>query len=308
MSEYAGGYPKGLCTALLKGAESWLTAKSNEAFTEDYEIDDNVPDFITGEDFVEEEKSQQEAQLDDTLRFDGQEPQGPEDDERHPVSSETRKAVEFAHRQLGHPTRAALVRMLKLGGASQDALRYASRFHCSVCAARKPPSHPKPSTATTRPFGFNVHLHIDLKYLYDSRKKKYVCLSILDLGTVKHDAVMLKNRRSDYIAGKFLRHWVALYGCPSLITHDQGGEFEQSFHAMMEDLAIPSRVTGSHAAWQLGAGERHGATLGVMFQAIVDEHGITGYEDMKRALACAVMAKNARSRKMATLQTREFLE
>ena len=47
-------------------------------------IDDNVPDFITGEDFVEEEKSQQEAQLDDTLRFDGQEPQGPEDDERQP--------------------------------------------------------------------------------------------------------------------------------------------------------------------------------------------------------------------------------
>ena len=93
--------------------------------------------------------------------------------------------------------------------------------------------------------------------------------------------------------GQCLRHWSALYGCPSLITHDQGGEFEQSFHALMEDLAIPSRVTGSHAAWQLGAGERHGATLGVMFQAIVDEHGITGYEEMKKALACAVMAKNA---------------
>ena len=83
------------------------------------------------------------------------------------------------------------------------------------------------------------------------------------------------------------------FGPGHLITHDQGGEFEQSFHALLEDLAIPSRVTGSHAAWQLGAGERHGATLGVMFQAIVDEHGIAGNDDMKRALACAVMAKNA---------------
>ena len=114
-----------------------------------------------------------------------------------------RKAVEFAHRQQGHPTRASLTRMLKLGGASQDALRYASKFHCSVCAARQAPRHPKPSTVSTRPFGFNVHLHLDLKYLYDSRKKKYVCLSILDLGTIKHDAIMLKNRRSDYVAEKF---------------------------------------------------------------------------------------------------------
>ena len=30
-----------------------------------------------------------------------------------------------------------------------------------------------------------------------------------------------------------------------------------------------------------------------MFQAIVDEHGITGYTQMKKALSCAVMAKNA---------------
>ena len=293
LAEFAGGYPKELCTALLKGAEAWLTHKTNEAFTEDYEIEDTVPDWMAGEDYIEEQKSRQEAQLDDTLRFHGTEHQGPEDDERHPVSAETRKAVEFAHRQLGHPTRASLTRMLKLGGASQDALRYASKFHCSVCAARQAPRHPKPSTVSTRPFGFNVHLHLDLKYLYDSRKKKYVCLSILDLGTIKHDAIMLKNRRSDYVAEKFLRHWIALYGCPAQVTHDQGGEFEQSFHALLEDLAIPSKVTGAHAAWQLSAGERHGATLGVMFQAIVDEHGITGYTQMKKALSCAVMAKNA---------------
>ena len=173
LAEFGGGYCKELCTALLKGAEAWLTHKTNEAFTEDYEIEDTVPDWMAGEDYIEEQKSRQEAQLDDTLRFDGAEHQGPEDDERHPVSAETRKAVEFAHRQLGHPTRASLTRMLKLGGASQDALRYASEFHCSVCAARQAPRHPKPSTVPTRPFGFNVHLHLDLKYLYDSRKKKY---------------------------------------------------------------------------------------------------------------------------------------
>ena len=52
-------------------------------------------------------------------------------------------------------------------------------------------------------------------------------------------------------------------------------------------------MTGAHYAAGLSAGERHGATLGVMFQAIVDERGITGYTHMKKALSCAVMAKNA---------------
>ncbi|CAK9106516.1 Retrovirus-related Pol polyprotein from transposon RE1 (Retro element 1) (AtRE1) [Includes: Protease RE1 [Durusdinium trenchii] len=93
LAEFAGGYPRELCTALLKGAEAWLTHKTNEAFTEDYEIEDTVPDWMAGEDYIEEQKSRQEAQLDDTLRFHGTEHQGPEDDERHPVSAETRKAA-----------------------------------------------------------------------------------------------------------------------------------------------------------------------------------------------------------------------
>ena len=217
----------------------------------------------------------------------------PEEDQRHPVSREFQKAVEFAHRQLGHPSRSTLVRMMKLSGATSDAIRYAKKWKCSVCMARQMPKHPQAATATTRPYGFNKTLHIDVKYLWDARGKRYAALSILDLGTCKHDAHMIKTRRSDYVASKFLRKSIQPYGSPELIVHDQGGEFEGSFVGLLEQFSISSKVTGAHAGWQLGVGERHGDLLGQALHSVVAEHTVEGYAAMKEALACACMAKNA---------------
>ena len=172
----------------------------------------------------------------------------------------------FAHRQLGHPSRSTLLRMLKLSGANEEALRFAKTWKCDVCAMRQPPKHPRAAAASIRPYGFNLHVHVDVKYLLDARGKKYPALSIVDVGTLKHDCHLLKTRRSDYTARKFFKRWVTVYGPPKAVTHDQGGEFELAWVQMMEDLAIPTDVTSAHAPWQLGIGERHGGILGSMVQ------------------------------------------
>lgn len=239
-----------------------------------------------------DEQIEQEAQLDDVLREEIIEEEKADDESRHPIPAEVKKAVEFAHRQLGHPSRTTLVRMLKMSGATDEAVRHARRWHCDVCVKRKAPKHPQAAAPSVRPYGFNKHLHIDVKYVYDNRRKKYACLSILDLGTLKHDAVMIKTRRSDYVAKKFYRHWIARYGVPEKITLDQGGEFEKTFNLYMEQMSVPTDVTAAHAGWQLAAGERHGGILGNLVGAIVAEHSIEGYAGLKEALAAATSAKN----------------
>lgn len=110
-----------------------------------------------------------------------------------------------------------------------------------------------------------------------------------------HQACLLKTRRSDYVAGKFFRRWVQVFGVPKCITHDQGGEFELAFVQTLEDLSVQSQVTAAHAGWQLAAGERHGGILGTLVHAIVSEHGTEGYKNMQAALslASATAAKNA---------------
>ena len=192
-----------------------------------------------------------------------------------------------------------MVRMLKLSGSTAEAIRYAKMWKCPTCEARKAPRHPAAGTATTRPYGFNKVVQIDVKYLWDCRQKKYAALSMLCTGTGKHDAHMIKTRRADYIASKVLRKWIMVYGAPECIVHDQGGEFEGAFVSLLEQFSVSSKVTGAHAGWQLGIAERHGGMLGQALQAIVDEHGVEGYRSLKEALACACMAKMPRLPEMA---------
>ena len=226
LSAWAGGYPAGLCRAMVKGAEEFL--RSGEAYVEDPHEGDTVPDELDGQEGIDEEKGLEELLEEEYKDVDPAEEEEVDAEHRHPVPVEVQKAVEFAHRQLGHPSRSTLLRMLRLSGANADAIRHARRWTCDVCAARKAPKHPMAAAPAVRPFGFNLHLHVDLKYLWDDRGKKYVALSILDLGTLKHDAHLLKTRRSDYVAKKFFRKWVQVYGPPRAVTHDQGGEFEHS--------------------------------------------------------------------------------
>ena len=285
LSALAGGYPVEFCKNILMGAEEFLI--SNKAYVED--VGETVPDVADGIDAMDEEERIKELEEEKVPDVDEAEEQRLEEEQRHPVPKEVQKAVIFAHRQLGHPSRSTLLRMLKLSGANEDALRFAKTWKCDVCAMRQPPKHPR----AARPYGFNLHVHVDVKYLLDARGKKYPALSIVDVGTPKHDCHLLKTRRSEYTAKKFLKRWVTVYGPPKAVTHDQGGEFELAWIQLMEDLAIPTDVTSAHAPWQLGIGERHGGILGSMVQAIVDEHGCEGFSALQEAVAAACMAKNA---------------
>ena len=284
LSSWAGGYPIPLCRAIMRGALSFLhrpAATGKDIYVlEEFVAEESFQDGAEGID-EEEQRIAQEMKRDT---------EDVEEDERRPVSKEVQKAVEFAHRQ-GHPSRDTLVRMLRMSGATEDAIRHARRWQCDVCRM-KPPAHPLATTPSLRPYGFNRKLHLDIKFVHDSRDRKYPCLSIVDLGTAYHGACLCKTRRSDYVARKFMLHWVQIFGAPEHVCHDQGGEFELAFISLLEEMAVPTTVTGSHAPWQLSVGERHGAILGTMVSAITAEHTTEGFTAMKLVLSSAVAAKN----------------
>lgn len=252
-----------------------------------------MPDIVDGADAILEEEGLQALQEEPDEDLDPVAEEQLAEDQRRPVPVEVRRAVEFAHRQLGHPSRSTLLRMLRLSGANEDAVRYARLWRCDVCSMRRAPKHPRAAAAAIRPYGFNVQLHVDVKFIFDARGKKYPALSVVDIGTLKHDAWLLKTPRSDYVARKFFRRWISVYGPPKMVVHDQGGEFELSWNQLMEDLAIPTTVTAAHAGWQLSVGERQGGILGMLVQAIVDEHGCEGFTALQEALTAASVAKNS---------------
>ncbi len=83
------------------------------------------------------------------------------------------------------------------------------------------------------------------------------------------------------------------YGVPELVVIDQGGEFGAEFTDMMEEYSMDSRLAGSHAAWQHGLAERHGAILGEIWEHITKEHHSDGRAEAKLAMAVCLQAKNA---------------
>ena len=154
---------------------------------------------------------------------------GKDRDEVKQIPSSIRRAVRKMHRGLGHPSREAFLKMLRLGGASTEAIRYAKIWECPICAASAMPQAPKRAVGLARPFGFNEHVVADLKYVHDARDSRFVLLSIVDAGTCFHVAGLLKNRKPPHVSKRFFELWVAHYGAPRRLSLDQGVEFAGEF-------------------------------------------------------------------------------
>lgn len=69
VSEWAGGYPKALCRALLRGCGAALRAAS-EAFAQD-ELDEEVSEMADGQEAIEEEEAMEDADPERFPEYDG---------------------------------------------------------------------------------------------------------------------------------------------------------------------------------------------------------------------------------------------
>jgi len=62
-----------------------------------------VPDFPEGEEIIAEQEEFQDQPEGDSPENFKSEDEKVDEDQRHPIPREVQKAVEYAHRQLGHP-------------------------------------------------------------------------------------------------------------------------------------------------------------------------------------------------------------
>ena len=279
VAEFAGGYTRSFARQVVVGAEEFL----------DHWKPDRMTVFTVYDEGVAEESMmgcEEEAPgMQD-------EEEVPEETAEEDIDQAVYDTVARVHQRLGHPSKDALLRMLKLSGAPKETLDCARRFKCSVCESKAPPDKPFLQRPRQRPAGFNIEVHVDLKYAKNIKEETFVALSVVCAGTNKQAAVLLKTRKPSYVAQKFIKHWIAPFGRPTRIVMDQGGEFEKEWILMLEQYGIHSTTTGSHAGWQHALAERHGALLGVCWHALVVDFRIESRHEMAISLAAAVDAKN----------------
>ncbi len=85
-----------------------------------------------------------------------------------------RKMIRVAHRNLGHPSNHALVRVMKIAKCHPDMLAYARSMRCPTCIRRKPPQRIPRTTMPYRPTRFNALVGLDLKWIHDSTNTSYL--------------------------------------------------------------------------------------------------------------------------------------
>ena len=125
-----------------------------------------------------------------------------------------RNMIRVAHRNLGHPSNHALVRVMKIAKCHPDMLAYARSMRCPTCIRRKPPERIPRTTMPYRPTRFNALVGLDLKWTHDSSITSHLVLNILDLATTYNIGIVVPNQRPETIAKAFKAHWIQLAETP----------------------------------------------------------------------------------------------
>ena len=194
------------------------------------------------------------------------------------------------HLNLGHPSNSALVRVLKHGGASQQAMDLARDFQCEVCSAHRRPTPANPAQ-TQRVTEFNKRVGLDVKYLPGwLPNQKIPALNIVDYGSSLQMMVPLPGKRetADSLRRAFQERWVSWAGRPDELVLDPAQV------NLSEALTTPQELSGSivHATaadahWQLGKVEVHGGWFARVLEKVLSECAPSSRESWEECVLAA---------------------
>ena len=186
-----------------------------------------------------------------------------ETDERHIMS-----ALKRCHENLGHPSNARLISMLKSANANETTIRLAKGLTCPTCESRKgPPS--RPVSKEKKAWEFNKQIMIDT-FEVDVLGKKLKLLNVVDEATGYQMVAPLwhgcaaSNVRSCY--RKFWKRWA---GVPLRVLSDNGKEFEGDFTHGLEMDGSMVDTTAAMSPHQNGMVERRGGVWKTTFDKVV---------------------------------------
>lgn len=167
------------------------------------------------------------------------------------IPQEHRQAVFNAMHGLAHPGIRRTVHMCKKRfvwpSISADVTKWAR--HCLACQKSKIQRHTRaPLSSFQEPSQRFDHVHLDLIGPLPPSNGYSYCLTVIDRFSKWPEAQPLKDISAETVAEAFFNCWVSRYGAPSIVTTDQGRQFESSlFHALTKFLGISrSRTTGYH--------------------------------------------------------------
>ena len=170
-----------------------------------------------------------------------------------------KELVQRCHVNLGHPSKERFLHMLQSAGASEETIKMAKEFQCSLCLSKKSPaSHPVVSL--NKQYGFNEVVSMDtFEIPCFPQSKKVKMLNICCEGTGMQLVCPLwggataKNTRKAY-----RKYWTRWAGRLPRIKTDGGKEFDKEFQEGCDLDNTCVAKSAAEAPWQNGFCEKQG--------------------------------------------------
>ncbi|CAK0894249.1 unnamed protein product [Prorocentrum cordatum] len=212
-----------------------------------------------------------------------------------------KRAIERVHVNLGHPSRPALLRALRLGKATALALKAARLFVCESCRRAQRPSIPRPSQLP-RVDEFNVLLAMDCFENVDSAGNNWDFLGIMCMGANFHVVCLLedthKNPKASEVRKFYELCWVSWAGQPEeAIMVDRARSFLGEFADYLEQEGVRLDSAALASPWHIGKMERHDGIWNSMLTRVVHDKQVAGLEEMRTAVTECNRAKNTLARR-----------
>ena len=100
---------------------------------------------------------------------------------------------------------------------------------------------------------------------------------------------IIHSKHKEVIIDKIFKHWIALFGTPNLFLSNNGGEFNNIFREMDEQLNINIKTTAAESPWSNRIVEKHNGIIeNVMEKVLLDVKC-----SLDVALAWCLSAKNS---------------
>ncbi|CAE7561028.1 RE2 [Symbiodinium necroappetens] len=209
----------------------------------------------------------------------------------------TRVALRRLHNMTGHAPPSAMQRLLRTAGADANAIKALDSFRCATCEAKKVPDRPSP-VKMPEEYRFNKAVSLDVFIVKDTLNKKYKVMSVVDLGTLFHAAVIVGEGGGPPSSGDMAKAmqmiWFSWAGPPESIVLDRGLENRGQLQKLMTAHGVQLRYIGVESPWQLGRGERHGGLLKEVIKAVVTSRQLRGRQNMEFVVTESVGIKNHR--------------